>query len=50
MMLLSPMNPATKRSGLVVDVDRRPICWITPSFITMMVSDIVSASSWSWVT
>ena len=50
-MLLSPMKSATKQfSGSLYISVGVPICCITPSLITTMVSLSVSASSWSWVT
>ena len=50
-MLLSPMKSATKAlAGSLYISSGVPFCCISPLFITTIVSDIVSASSWSCVT
>ena len=47
----SPMKLATKRlRGRRYSVSGSPICSIRPEFMTTTWSDMVSASSWSWVT
>ena len=49
--LLTPRKPATKRVvGRSYSVSGSPSCSYLPLFITAIRSDIVIASSWSWVT
>ena len=51
MKFVSPMKSATKRfARRLVDLLGRPICCNLPADMTAMRSDMVSASSWSWVT
>ena len=46
-----PINAATKRlHGVLYNSIGLPICWMWPSFITTILSPIVIASIWSWVT
>ena len=46
-----PTNPATKRlTGWLYSSREVATCCTRPSFITMMVSARLNASSWSWVT